>query len=141
MACGKGQEISEQKYEVVALTKIWTKKFEKFCPEHLGQNFSIFLVHILGNATSYFHSEISWPLEAKLYDACWAFYTLQQLESNRLFIEFPRCGWMIPMEYYWIGFANFRTLWLAHEIVSRNFCNYEFFKGLSLFIYSYVLLM
>ena len=29
----------------------------------LGQNFSIFLIHILGNATtSYFCSEISWPL-------------------------------------------------------------------------------
>ena len=38
-------------------------KFEKFCPECLGQNFSNFSVHILGNATtSYFHSEISWPL-------------------------------------------------------------------------------
>ena len=39
------------------------KKFEKFCPEHLGQNFSNFFVHILGNTmTSYFHFEIYWPL-------------------------------------------------------------------------------
>ena len=46
----KGQEISEWKYWVVPLPKIWTKKLEKFVP-------------ILGNATnSYFHSEISWPL-------------------------------------------------------------------------------
>ena len=53
----KGQEISECKYEVVALPKIWTKKIEKFCPKN-------FFVHILGNArTSYFLSEISWPLE------------------------------------------------------------------------------
>ena len=29
----KGQEISEWKYEVVALPKLWTKKLEKFCPE------------------------------------------------------------------------------------------------------------
>ena len=51
--------------------KIWScriaqnmnEKFEKFWPEYLGQNFSNFFVHILGNATtSYFHSEISWPL-------------------------------------------------------------------------------
>ena len=64
----KGQEISEWIYEVVALPKIWTKKFEKFCPILLpwsiGQNFSDFFVHILGNATtSYIHSEISWPVE------------------------------------------------------------------------------
>ena len=59
----KGQFISEWKYEVVTLPKIWTKKFEKFFPEYLGQNFSTFFVHILGNATtSYFHSEINWPL-------------------------------------------------------------------------------
>ena len=47
--------------------KIWshriTSKLEKFCPK-LGQNFSNFFVHILGNATtSYFHSVISWPLK------------------------------------------------------------------------------
>jgi hypothetical protein len=51
--------------------KIWThriaqnmnKNFEKFCPEYLGHNFSIFFVHILGNATtSYFRFEIYWPL-------------------------------------------------------------------------------
>ena len=59
----KGQQISEWKYEVVALPKIWTKKIEKFCPEYLRQNFSNYFVHILGNATtSYFHSEIFWPL-------------------------------------------------------------------------------
>ena len=59
----KGQEISEWKYEVVSLPKIWTKKFENFCPEYLGQNFSIFFVHILGKATtSYFQSDTSWPL-------------------------------------------------------------------------------
>ena len=33
MTNAKGQEISEWKYEVVTLPKIWTKKFEKFCPE------------------------------------------------------------------------------------------------------------
>ena len=39
------------------------EKFENFCPEYLGQNFSHFFVHILGNTTtSYFHSEISWSL-------------------------------------------------------------------------------
>ena len=38
-------------------------KFEKFCPEYLGQNFSKFFVQILGNVmTSYFHFEIYWPL-------------------------------------------------------------------------------
>ena len=59
----KGQEISEWKYGVIPLPKIWTKKFEKFCPEYLGQNFSIFFVRILSNATtSNFHSEISWSL-------------------------------------------------------------------------------
>ena len=51
--------------------KIWSRpiaqnmneKFEKFCPEHLGQNFSNIFVHILGNSTiSYFHFEIYWPL-------------------------------------------------------------------------------
>ena len=65
----QGQEISEWKYEVVALPKIWTKKFEKFCPEYLGMDFLWlrakflnFFVYILGQATtSYFHSEISWP--------------------------------------------------------------------------------
>ena len=37
--------------------------FEKFCSEHLGQNFSKFYRHILGNAsTLYFHFEIYWPL-------------------------------------------------------------------------------
>ena len=54
-----GQEISEWIYEVVTMPKIWTKKLEKFCPIVSGQNFSKFLVHILGNATN---SEISWPL-------------------------------------------------------------------------------
>ena len=29
-------------YEVVALPKIWTKKFEKFSPKYSGQNFSNF---------------------------------------------------------------------------------------------------
>ena len=29
----KGQEISEWKYEDIALPKIWAKKFEKFCPD------------------------------------------------------------------------------------------------------------
>ena len=39
------------------------KKIRKIPPWSLGQNFSNFLVHILGNAmTSYFHSKISWPL-------------------------------------------------------------------------------
>ena len=36
------------------------------------------------------------------------------------------------------------TLWnlyRIHQMVSRIFCNYEFFKKLSLFIYSYVILM
>ena len=61
----KGQEISEWKFEVVALPKIWTKKIEKFCPKYSGQNFSNFFVHILGNATtSYFHFEIYWPLHS-----------------------------------------------------------------------------
>ena len=38
----KGQEISEWKYEVVALPKIWMKKFENFYPECLGRIFQIF---------------------------------------------------------------------------------------------------
>ena len=39
------------------------EKFEKFCPEHLGQNLSNIFVHILGNSmTLYFHFEIYWPL-------------------------------------------------------------------------------
>ena len=39
------------------------EKFENFCPEYLGQNFSNFFVHILGNVTTlYFHFEIYWPL-------------------------------------------------------------------------------
>ena len=38
----KGQLISEWKYEVVTLPKIWMKKFEKFCPKYSGQNFSNF---------------------------------------------------------------------------------------------------
>ena len=51
--------------------KIWShriaqninKKFENFCPEYLGHNFSNFFVHILGNAkTPYFLFEIYWPL-------------------------------------------------------------------------------
>ena len=49
--------------------KIWCRRIAQnmnkkfFCPEYLGQNFSNFFVHTLGNAmTSYFHSEISWPL-------------------------------------------------------------------------------
>ena len=28
----KGQKISEWKYKVVALPKMWTKKLENFCP-------------------------------------------------------------------------------------------------------------
>ena len=41
--------------------KIW-----KCCPEYLGQNFSNFFVHILGNATtSNFRFEIYWPLIRK----------------------------------------------------------------------------
>ena len=32
----KGQEISEWIFEVVALPKLWKKKFEKFCPVTLG---------------------------------------------------------------------------------------------------------
>ena len=69
----KGQEISEWKYEVVALPKIWSKKFEKFCPEYLRQNFSNLFVHIFGNATtSYFHYEISWPLLCNfIITLCW----------------------------------------------------------------------
>ena len=48
------------------MPKIWTKKFEKFCPKYSGQNFSNFFVHILGNATtSYFRFEIYWPLTAQ----------------------------------------------------------------------------
>ena len=44
------------------------KKFEKFCPEHLGQIFSNFFVHILGNATtSYFRFEMYRPLESLSY--------------------------------------------------------------------------
>ena len=46
MPHAKGQEISEWKFEVVALPKIWTSKFEKFCPKYSGQNFSNFFVHI-----------------------------------------------------------------------------------------------
>ena len=38
----KGQYISKWKYEVVALPKIWMKKFEKVCPKYSGQNFSNF---------------------------------------------------------------------------------------------------
>ena len=58
----KDHEISEWIYEVFALPKIWTEKFEKFCP------FSNFFVHFLGNATtSYIHSEISWPLTMIFY--------------------------------------------------------------------------
>ena len=33
IARSKGQEISEWKYKVVALPKIWTKNFEKSCPK------------------------------------------------------------------------------------------------------------
>ena len=50
----KDQEISEWKYEVMALPIIWTKEFEKFCPKLQGRIFQKF-------DTSYFHSEISWP--------------------------------------------------------------------------------
>ena len=32
----KDQEISEWKYKVVALPKIWTKKLEKFCPKQIS---------------------------------------------------------------------------------------------------------
>ena len=39
----KGQEISEWKFEVAVLPKIWMKKIEKFCPKYSGQNFSNFL--------------------------------------------------------------------------------------------------
>ena len=53
--------------------KIWSRRiaqnmneiFWKILPWYytIGQNFSNFFVHILGNATtSYIHSEISWPL-------------------------------------------------------------------------------
>ena len=73
----KGQEISEWIYEVFALPKIWTEKFEKFCP------FSNFFVHILGNATtSYIHSEISWP---SVHD--FAFLSIF-LQKGKMFIHF-----------------------------------------------------
>ena len=62
----KGQEVSEWKFEVVALAKIWRKKFEKFCPKYSGP-FSNFFIRILSNATtSHFHSEIPWCLEQSI---------------------------------------------------------------------------
>ena len=43
------------------------KKIEKFCPEHLGPNFSKKFFHILDYATtSYFHFEIYWPLSRSM---------------------------------------------------------------------------
>ena len=58
----KGQKISKWKYEVVALPKIWTKDFEKFCHKYSGQNFSKLLFKFWTIWTSYFLFEISWPL-------------------------------------------------------------------------------
>ena len=66
--------------------KIWShpiaqninEKFEKFSPKHLGQNFSIFFVHILDYATtSYFHFEMYWPL-------VWCVFLLFFLRNWRL---------------------------------------------------------
>ena len=39
---GKGLKISEWKYEVVTLPKIWMKIFGKFCPKYQGRFFQIF---------------------------------------------------------------------------------------------------
>ena len=51
------------KIDEIFTVYLTSTKGKKFCPEYLGQNFSNFFVHILGNVTTlYFHSEISWPL-------------------------------------------------------------------------------
>ena len=68
--------------------KIW-----KILPGDLGQNFSKIFVHILGNAaTSYIHSEISWPLEVFRSDGAYWFarfgpYAAFTLLQNMIFSE------------------------------------------------------
>ena len=76
---------SSKKYEVVAFCPK-NKKFEKFCPKYSGQSFSNFFVHILGNATtSYFHSEISWPLSSTWCDFVkfWGLLRIYELYQNK----------------------------------------------------------
>ena len=122
-------------YEAVALPKIWTKIFEKFCPDTIGQNFSIFFVNILGNAmTSYVHSGFSWPLWwlswlPKKYNNCnqiWDkehfFRTLCSLykPNSTQFTSKCMTTFKQPRQVLCCTISNFRAKWWNLQLLFLN---------------------
>ena len=88
---------------------------EQFCTGKLVDNFSNFFVHILGKATtSYFHSEISWPL-------CHV-----RMENKLQFITLPICRNQI----YQITGQNCRQLIIIESNLNQTISS----KLVSMFI-------
>ena len=83
------------KIDEIFTVYLTSTKGQKFCSEYLGQNFSNFFVHILGNGTtSYFRFEIYWPLlngklTVKISSIFVVFLENMNLKKQILWFYFP----------------------------------------------------
>ena len=115
--------------------KIW-----KILPWSLGQNFSNFFIHILGNATtSCYHSEIYWPLDAYILQtavSCGSSYSMY-VEDLVKYKHYSTSSLSFPATYVLHNVAKFyESGFKLHRYLKSNFFKKQHFSSSFLLTWS-----